>query len=125
MDIKNISLAWISTADFKKSKTFWTEVVGLQVSSIAEEYQWVELKGQEGAILGVGMCNKPQDPVQPGQNAVVTFTVDNLDKKMADMKAKDVKFIGEVIEVPGHVKMIFFADPDGNKFQLVQMLGNS
>ena len=122
MAVKGMHLSWISVSDVKKSKQFFTEVVGLKVTSSAEEYGWFELAGHEdGASLGVGECKQPS-PVMPGQNAVVTMTVENVEKAKAAMEAKGVIFIGDIIEVPGHVKMVFFADPDGNKFQLVENL---
>jgi hypothetical protein len=35
---------------------------------------------------------------------------------------KQVKMLGEMMEVPGHVKLQMFQDSDGNHFQLAQML---
>ena len=59
---------------------------------------------------------------KPGNNSVVTLTVTDIVESKAELEAKGVKFFGDIIEVPGHVKMATFADPDNNVFQLVQML---
>ncbi len=122
MAIKSMDLAWISTSDFARSKKFFVDVLGLKVSSMTEEYEWMELTGSHGgAILGVGKCTK-DSPVQAGKNAVMTMSVDDLIKTKADLEAKGVTFVGDILVVPGHVKMAFFTDPDGNFFQLVQLL---
>lgn len=125
MHIKKMSLAWISLSDMAQSKKFFSETLGLKLVSEAPEYGWMELKASESSFrLGAGICTDTYgvNPVQPGNNAVVTMTVDDLASSMDELKKKGVSFVGEVVEVPGHVKMVFFQDPDGNYFQLVQEL---
>jgi predicted enzyme related to lactoylglutathione lyase len=125
MSIKRMDLAWISVSDIAKAKKFFVETLGMKLSSEAPEYGWMELQGHDGGtLLGVGAPHEEKPLVGPGYNAVMCMSVDNLEETMATLKAKGVEFIGEVIEVPGHVKMVFFADPDNNKFQLTQYLGN-
>lgn len=120
--VNKMGLSWIVVSDFKKAKKFFTEKVGLKVYSSAEENNWIELGGEEsdGALLGI--CQMDDKEWPPGQNAVVTLTVDNIEKATADIASKGVKLVGGMIEVPGHVKMQLFVDDDGNKFQLVQDL---
>ena len=64
----------------------------------------------------------PKEKVKAGQNAVVTFTVDNLDKAKKEMVKKGAKCEGDIIEIPGHVKMQMVIDSDGNRFQMCEML---
>lgn len=122
--IKNIGLSWITVADFKKSHEFFTKTLGLTTDSYNPEMGWMELKGQSGECsLGVGAYTPEHGETdKPGQNAVVTFTVDDLLASKKTLESNGVKFVGEILEIPGHVKMVTFLDPDGNKFQLVQML---
>lgn len=118
-----MSLAWITVSDFEKSKKFFTETLGLTISSSAEQWGWMEVQGKEGGmLLGLAQENKECGDDKPGSNAVVTMTVDNLASSMAELSKKGVRFIGEVMEVPGQVKMVTFKDNDGNKFQLVEEL---
>jgi predicted enzyme related to lactoylglutathione lyase len=121
MTVKAINLAWVSVSNFKKSEKFFTDVVGLKIDSSNEDgYEWAELSGHEGgSVLGIGVNNDSNEPVKPGNNAVITFTVDDIIKKKAEMEKMGVVFIGDIIEIPGYVKMAFFKDPDGNIFQLV------
>lgn len=120
MKVKKMSLAWITVSDVTNTQKFFTETIGLKVSSSAPEHGWLELTGEDGGmILGVGQAGSESSD-KPGVNAVVTMTVDDIIASKAEMESKGVLFIGEIIEVPGHVKMATFLDPDGNMFQLVQ-----
>ncbi len=121
--IKSMKLSWIATADIQKSKKFFIETLGLEIKNDTAEYGWMELQGHEGGMyLGVGQAQPEHPDEKPGMNAVVTMTVDDIVAAKKTLEAKGVRFIDEIIEVPGHVKMVTFVDPDGNRFQLVQEL---
>lgn len=126
MKIKQIGLSWIVTKDFSKAKSFFVDTLGLKIEELNEEYCWMELAGHDGgSILGVGMAsNNPEipDPIKPGQNAVFTMIVENIDADRKELLAKGVRAIGDIIEIPGHVKMATFLDEDGNHFQLAERL---
>jgi predicted enzyme related to lactoylglutathione lyase len=122
MKTKSFSLAWIVVKDFKKAVKFYTEKAGLKLLKASEEHGWAELQGhEEGAMLGIATVQK-ECPLLPGQNACVTLTVEDIDKAKDDLHKEGVKFLGEIHEIPGHVKLLMAVDPDGNHFQLVQML---
>lgn len=120
MKIKNIGLAWVSTSNFSEAKKFFVDTLGLNVASGCEDYSWLELSGEEkGMLLGVAGASDECE-VKPGNNAVVTFTVDNIEQAREELSQKGVK-VDEIKEVPGHVKMcnIYF---DGNVYQIVECL---
>ncbi|MBI3508299.1 MAG: VOC family protein [Chlamydiia bacterium] len=122
MKIKEIGLAWIVVKNLKEAIRYYTEVVGLKLAEHNEEYGWAELEGYAGGLrLGIAQ-ESPQETVKAGQNAVITFTVSQLEKSKAEMLQKGAKCEGEMLEVPGHVKMQTMVDPDGNRFQICEML---
>lgn len=121
MHVKGIHLAWILTSDINRAKKFYNDI-GLTLADDAGEYKWLEFKGQDGSLLGIGEQCDSFGQMKAGQNAVVTITVDGIVAAKAELEAKGVQFIGDIQEVPGHVKMALFADPDGNLLQLVQTL---
>jgi len=125
MSIKKIELSWVVVKDFKKALQFYTDVVGLKVLQIHDEFGWAELSGHEGgATLGIAEFKEEQnDGVLPGDNAVVTLTVESIETATQDMCAKGLKLLGSMIEIPHHVKMQMFIDLDNNKLQLVEQLG--
>lgn len=126
MKAKNFGLAWITVSDLEKSKKFFTETLGLVLKEYDENYGWMEFEAQEGgARVGVGKYIEEYAVTRPGQNAVMTFTVDNVRAATEDLKKKGVKLLGEAMEIPGEVIMQTFADNDGNIFQLVELLRKS
>lgn len=124
MNLKSINLVWIVVNDLKQAIKFYTETVGLKLMEFHEHFGWAEMEGHDGgARLGIAQKQlKTEDGVQPGQNAVMTFTVANLEQAISDMIKKGAKLIGEIEEVPGHVKLQMALDVDGNHFQLVEVL---
>ncbi len=119
---KSFDLAWIVVKDLKKAVKFYTETVGLKLMKLHEELGWAELQGPNGgAILGIAAEND-NDPIKAGANACLTFTVENLEESRDAFLKKGAKFLGEVMEVPGHVKLLSGVDIDGNHFQLAEML---
>jgi len=127
MNLKSMNLAWIVVNDIKKAIKFYTETVGLKLMEFNEQFGWAELEGNEGgARIGLAQVQiKSDDDVQPGQNAIPTFTVDSLENAVAELIKKGTKLIGGVKEVPGHVKLQTVSDIDGNRFQLVELLAHS
>ncbi len=126
MEIKGLHLGWIIVKDHAKSKDFFKKL-GLKLTSEDSNNGWAEFSGSEegGALLGVGQESPDcadYGSLKAGMNAVMTMTVDDIVKAKAELKAQDVKFVGDIVEVPGHVKMATFVDPDNNMFQLVQIL---
>lgn len=117
--VRGIYLSWIVVADIKKAIEFYEEKVGLTLVEQAPEFGWAEFAGPEGSRLGIAQANAHM-PV--GQNAVVTITVDDIEAVRDEYKKMGVTLIGDVMEVPGHVKLQTFADADNNQFQLCQKL---
>jgi len=122
MAVKDMKMSWIAVSDLKKGKKFFTDILGLKVHEESPEYQWVELQTDKGdSMLGLAGPH-PHSPIAPGQNAIVTFTVENVQKSAEEIAKKGVKLLGGIVEVPGEVKMQLFEDFDGNKFQLVELI---
>lgn len=123
--IEKMELSWIVVEDIEKAVKFYTETVGLQLKEFSKEFGWAELSGNKGGcLLGLAQAN-PKEQVLPGENAVVTLTVSNLDEAKKELSKKDVTFLGDILEVPNVVRLQLFVDKDGNKLQLVQHLVNT
>lgn len=123
MQTQGIFLSWIIVKNIKEAIKFYTEVCGLELKEFHEEYRWAELSGPNGCALGIGE-EGPESEIKPGANAVVTITVKDLNEAIAHFNKKGATLIGDVIEVPGHVKMQTFSDKDGNTMQIVELLGD-
>ena len=123
--VNQLGLCWIVVDDIKKAVKFYTEVVGLKLVEFHEEFKWAELEGhQGGARFGIGEATA-ECCTKSGSNAIPTFTVDNLDDTLAILKQKSAHCKGDIVEVPGHVRMQTVVDDYGNEFQFVQVLSNN
>ncbi len=120
-NIQGNMLSWIVVKDLEKAIQFYTDVVGLTLFEKNLDYGWAELGGREGCRLGIAKECDMMD-AKAGTNAVVTITVKNLEEACSLFKQKGASLIGEVLEVPGHVRMQTFVDSDGNTMQLVQKI---
>lgn len=121
MKVTGIQLAWIVVSDISTAIKFYTETVGLKLCEFNKEYGWAELSGPEGARLGLAQANAAYG-AKAGTNAVPTITVEDIEITRQEFIKKKVQLIGEVLEIPGHVKLQTFTDSDGNSFQLCQLL---
>lgn len=125
MAIKSIGMPWITVSDMKKTEEFFKHKLGLSVTSHAPEFGWMEFAGKDGGLsLGTGMYSPEYSDQKAGSNAVVCFNVDDIVATKAELEAKGVTFVDEIMEVPGHVKLVTFVDNDGNRFQLAEQLSN-
>jgi len=57
-------------------------------------------------------------------NTSVLFATEDIESTIAQLRSKDVRFLGEVIEAPGFMKFIQFWDMDNNRHYLAEYLGD-
>lgn len=119
--VQGIMLNWIVVADIEAAIKFFTDVVGLTLQEFHKEFGWAELSGPTGSRLGLAQ-ESPACDKRAGTNAVVTITVDDIVVACKEFQKKGVRLIGEIMEVPGEVKLQTFLDSDGNMMQLAQLL---
>lgn len=124
MKILGIFLNWIVVENLDKAVQFYTEIVGLKLNSLCKDYGWAELSGPEGGRLGIAVQN-PKENIKAGTNAVLTITIDDIQKGRDELKNKGVRLLGEIMEIPGEVKLQTFLDIDGNMAQLVEKLSHN
>ncbi len=122
MNNQGMYLSWIVVKDIQAAIAFYTKTLGLQLQVFEEKFGWAELAGSEGgAVLGIAQEND-FDKMPAGQNAIVTMSVPDLVKAREELVQKGAKLVGEIMEVPGHVKLQMVVDLDGNHIQIVQKL---
>ena len=121
MKLLGNELSWIVVKDIEQALKFYTQVLGFKLDSYEKAHKWAELSSPKGAILGICEENL-QYGMKAGTNAVATLTVMNIEEAREHLKKNGVHLEGEIMEVPGHVKMQTFKDRDGNTFQLAEKL---
>lgn len=113
----DVSLSWYQVNDLERAKQFYGEVLGLKKT--IEMPGWCEFSHAEGAA-SIGLNQMREDDER---GATVVLRVDDLARAQEDLGRKGVKFEGQVEEIPGVVRIATFRDPDGNRLQLIQVLG--
>ncbi len=108
--IKEIAFVAVAVSDFAKSKKFYQETLELKLESSPEGFPWAEFD-VGGVTIGVGQ-HPSWLPSRDG--TTISFEVDDIDKTIATLKDRGVKFDMEKSETPVCF-MAQFRDPDGNK----------
>lgn len=122
MITKEIGMTWIVVKDLEKSIGYYTHTLGFKLLEKSPQWGWAELQGTEGgARLGLAETND-HSTLNPGQNAVFTLSVDNIESARDEAIKGGSTPVGDIQEVPGHMKLLLCKDLDGNHFQFAQKL---
>ena len=94
----------------------------MTATECSDQYKWAELRGEHGAMLGIGEASAESPMGGPVENALMSFTVENLDEALSSVASKSAKLFDGIQECSGHVRMQLVLDPAGNLVHLVQNL---
>jgi catechol 2,3-dioxygenase-like lactoylglutathione lyase family enzyme len=105
----------IFVTDPLQSKTFYEDVLGLEVVAVqAEKFVWLK-SGDMEILLRPGKNPAAVELYQEAPTALVFYT-DNLTETPEKLKSRGLVFKG----TDGSDTCLTFTDPDGNWFQLAQ-----
>jgi catechol 2,3-dioxygenase-like lactoylglutathione lyase family enzyme len=109
-----VARVWYLVRDFDQGRDFYKRVLGFEETYVDFDDKWAKLERGEMLIaLGEG------DPVEAG---VAMIDVDDV-KADAERLRKDGVDVGVVLEITGQMRLVDIFDPDGNRIQLSQVLG--
>ena len=132
--IKSIDHIGIITNNLQRSVEFYTDVLGFSISAkiemddvglsaifIEKNDSRIELMGYKGAIPK----RSEGIEIKLGGNTIpindhITFSVDDIEATVIDLKEKGVKFYLEPVQLEGGMKIASFKDPDGMLIELVE-----
>ncbi|MEX0961832.1 MAG: VOC family protein [Simkaniaceae bacterium] len=126
--VKGTFLSWIQVHDLIKAKKMFVDIIGLTLLEENENYGWLELGSVHGEpIIGISSVNQDKEECSqvefnPGDNAIVSLTVDDTEEVKKKLENMGVSFVGEIIEIPGELKIANFLDLDNNRFQIVEKI---
>ena len=126
--IKAVHHIAIIAGDYERSKSFYTEVLGLRV--IGEVYReernsWkldLSLQGQYIIEL-FSFPGAPPRPSRPEAQGLrhLAFSVDNLETSVAELLARGVPTEPVRVDPYTGKKVAFFSDPDGLPLELYEI----
>lgn len=121
MEPQGFSMAWVLVNNMAEGKAFFTNVLGLKLEVDSPEFNWAEFSAGNGAHIGMGIASE-DTPIKAGNNAVICINVSNIVTAKTELESKNVRILGDIQEVPGHVKMILIQDQSGNLYNIVEKL---
>jgi len=115
----------VFVSDIEKAKKWYTKVLGMKLVKEYPDFKCILLKlGKIEFDIGVpDPCwGEGWDKVKVGGRTPIFFETDNIKKTYKKLKDKGVKFVEELSERPwGELKAVF-SDPDGNEFNLIEVV---
>lgn len=112
-----------SATDLDRTIAWYEKVLGFQLIYKRDDIAWCEMTSPV-ANVNVGFGIKEEGAGGPG-GAVLTFGVTDIDAAKAELDRQNVRQDGEIMEIPGMVKLLTFFDPDDNALMLYQDLSDA
>lgn len=118
-------------ADLDAALDFYCGTLGLKLLSRetdevhGEAFAFLELAGGNLELLQLLRPGPPSGPPRepaPPYCPHLALAVDDLDAVAGRLRRKSVSILKGPMEIPGQVRWLYFADPDGNVLELVQWL---
>jgi catechol 2,3-dioxygenase-like lactoylglutathione lyase family enzyme len=116
-----LELVAVPVSDVDRAKRFYTEQAGFNADhdhKISDELRFVQLTPPGSACsiaLGVGVTDAP-----PGSVRGLQLVVDDIQAAHDELAARGVD-VSEVQDFPWG-RFVFFADPDGNRWAVQQIV---
>jgi predicted enzyme related to lactoylglutathione lyase len=115
---EKVAFTMYAVADPARARDFYENTLGLKVGMHGAhgDMHWIEydLRGG-GCIALTNATGKP-----PGGGGAIALEVSDLDQLVSDLKAKGVRFEGDIIKGP-HCRMANCRDSEGNALVLHQL----
>jgi len=106
----------VMVSDMKRAVEFYTKTLGLELKAHYGDH-YAEVKAQ-GLTIALHPVSAKGPKAGNSESLSIGLGVDSLEKTMAELKAKGVKFSDVTDDT--QVKLAFFGDPDGNPLYLAQ-----
>lgn len=118
--LRKVAFTMYPVKEVDRARDFYENKLGLKAGSVGNHdgQYWIEYDLPDGGCLALTNVT----PAQPSEAAggTVAFEVSDLDRFIADLKAKDVTFRSDIIDTPV-CRMAVCVDSEGNSLLLHQI----
>lgn len=104
--------------DLERSLDWYQRVLGFQLLYRRDDIAWAELSTGVDKV-NVGLSERQEAGGAGG--ATLTFGVADIDAAKAALDAEGVRQDGDIVDIPGLVRLLTFFDPDDNALMFYQM----
>src|SRR5207247_827175 len=114
----------VMVSDMERSVRFYRDTLGLKLRFQSPEWTEFDLSGTTLALHSGGKpAPPPMGKEQFAGTASIGFTVDNVDSKFNELKARGVRFVMEPTEREGEgIRLAVAIDPDGLGVSFAQVM---
>jgi len=114
-------LTTVFVSDMDRAVKFYSEILGCKIE-MRYGNEWAQLKSENGQILGLHPGSKESPAGVRGSIQIGIEVRDSIHKRVEEMTAKGVRFLGPVRD-DEQILFAAFGDPDGNPLYLAQAKG--
>jgi lactoylglutathione lyase len=125
-----IAATVVFVKDMATCKTFYRDTLGLQVTEHDPEHVAVQMDNVYFLLLEVGaaahmVSSQELDlSIEGGPRGLLAAGVEDVDAAYEVLKAKGVTFLRPPTDQPWGLRTAYFADPEGNLWEINQPIGS-
>ncbi|MEM8767685.1 MAG: VOC family protein [Pseudomonadota bacterium] len=106
-----------SVKNLDQSIAWFKDMLGFELVMRMDEAGWAELSSPtQDVTIGLG----ENESVEGHGGTTPVFGVTDIAAARAELEGKGVTFDGDIVEIPGMVKLATFFDPDGNSYMFAE-----
>lgn len=110
----------LRATDLKRTVDWYRRVLGFEPFLEVKEIAWCELLT---AVAKVSIGFSESETVGTDGGATPTWGVTDIAAAKAALEGHGVRLDGDILHIPGMVKLLTFYDPDGNALMLYETEG--
>lgn len=114
-----MAVVTIFVSNMDRAVRFYTEVLGIKLAYRFGD-DWASLKTEDGVTIGLHPASKESPAGRKGSITIGFEVSESIQKAVAAMKEKGVKFVGPIVD-DKEIKAAHFEDPDGNEMYFVEV----
>jgi catechol 2,3-dioxygenase-like lactoylglutathione lyase family enzyme len=114
-----MAVVTIFVSNMDRAVQFYTEVLGMKLAYRFGN-DWATLKTEDGMTVGLHPASKESPAGRRGSITIGFEVSEPIQKAVASMKEKGVKFVGTIVD-DKQIKAAHFEDPDGNEMYFVEV----
>jgi catechol 2,3-dioxygenase-like lactoylglutathione lyase family enzyme len=107
---------WYLVRDFDRGREFFTRTLGFDETYVDWDDRWAKL---ERGTMRIAIAEGEPNP----DGGVATVDVDDVKAEADRLRGEHVN-VGVVLELAGQMRLVDVYDPDGNRVQLAQPIGD-
>jgi predicted enzyme related to lactoylglutathione lyase len=108
----------LAVSDVTKARAFYIDALGLEVVEEHPSMFAVRCGSVRFTVVGGGTPQPDDADVNPP--ITLMLATDDIEATVSHLRARGVKFLGEISEAPGFMRHIALTDPDNNVIYLAQ-----